>query len=238
MNPAPITTTHTGSVADMVVNSGPVGMLVLTLLLLFSVFSWAIIIYKIFSFKGIREETNEFVNVFSKKKSLESIYNTSRGMKSCPMARVFFAGYAEFASQFKASGIESAEGDKRFFLNKLDSIGRSLERAVAEEITRMERFLFFLATTGSTAPFVGLFGTVWGIMKAFQSVGLTGSSNIAVVAPGIAEALIATAAGLLAAVPAVIGYNYISHRIKVFASEMDNFSLDFLSLIDKNFVKR
>jgi biopolymer transport protein TolQ len=186
----------------------------------------------------VRNETNQFVDVFSKMKSLESIYNTSKGMKSCPMARVFFAGYTEFASQFKASGVDSAEGDKRFFLDKLDSIGRSLERAVAIEITRMERFLFFLATTGATAPFVGLFGTVWGIMRSFQSIGLTGSSNIAVVAPGIAEALVATAAGLLAAVPAVIGYNYISHRVRVFGSEMDNFSLDFLSLIDKNFLKR
>jgi biopolymer transport protein TolQ len=238
VNPAEAVAPQTQTVWEMVAGSGVVGQLVLFLLLLFSLFSWAIIIYKVTSFKSVRNETNQFIDVFSKMKSLESIYNTSKGMKSCPMARVFFAGYTEFASQFKASGVDSADGDKRFFLDKLDSIGRSLERAVAIEVTRMERFLFFLATTGATAPFVGLFGTVWGIMRSFQNIGLTGSSSIAVVAPGIAEALIATAAGLLTAVPAVIGYNYISHRIRVFGSEMDNFSLDFLSLIDKNFMKR
>ncbi len=226
------------SVVDMILNAGAVGKGVLLLLALFSVVSWAIMFFKLSSFRKIKQETDHFNSIFFRQKSLEEIYNTSRKMKTSPVAKVFFAGYNEFASQFKASAVDSADGERRFFLDKLDSISRSMERSIAVEITSMERFLFFLATTGATAPFIGLFGTVWGIMVAFQSIGITGSSNIAVVAPGIAEALIATAAGLVTAVPAVIAYNYFNHRVKVFSTDMDNFSLDFLSLIEKNFGKR
>jgi len=219
-------------------NSGPVAKFVILLLLFFSILSWAIMIFKLIEFKRVRAETNEFMNIFSRRSSLESIYDSSKGMRGCPTARIFFAGYSEFAGQFHASGGSAAEGDRRYFLDKIDNISRAMERAVAQEVTKMERFLFFLATTGSTSPFIGLFGTVWGIMKSFQMVSVTGASSIAVVAPGIAEALIATAAGLVAAVPAVIGYNYFIHRVRVFGTEMDNFSLDFLSLIEKNFVKK
>jgi len=222
----------------LVANAGMVGKSVLLFLLLYSIISWGIIIFKLSAFKRIRNETNEFNRIFIRQKSLEAIYNTSKKMKECPVAKVFFSGYTEFASQFKASGAESMQGDRRFFLDKIDSISRAMDRGIGEEITKMERFLFFLATSGSTAPFIGLFGTVWGIMVSFESIGITGSSNIAVVAPGIAEALIATAAGLLTAVPSVIAYNYFNHRVKVFATEMDNFSLDFLSLIEKNFVRK
>lgn len=222
----------------MVVNAGPMAKIVLLMLLFFSVASWGIMLSKFFSFNRIRRETNQFLTIFSRKKSLESIYTSSKGMHTCPMARVFFEGYKAFASEFQIMNAAASDEDQRYFLKKLDGIARSLDRAVSHEITIMERFLFFLATTGSISPFIGLFGTVWGIMKSFQSVGLTGASNIAVVAPGIAEALIATAAGLLAAVPAVIGYNYFIHRVKVFGTEMDNFGLDFLSLIEKNFLQR
>ena len=224
----------------MVVNAGPMAKFVIFLLFLFSVLSWAIMIFKLLGFQKIRQETASFVTIFRRRTSLENIYNSTKGMRACPMARVFIAGYSEFASQFKASGgvIGHGESDQRYFLEGLDNIARSLERAVGEEATKMERFLFFLATTGSTAPFIGLFGTVWGIMISFQAVANTGASSIAIVAPGIAEALIATAAGLVAAVPAVIGYNYFIHRVRVFGTELDNFSLDFLSLIEKNFVKK
>jgi len=230
--------THAHSVWEMILHAGPLSKFVLVLLLFFSVVSWAIIIFKLNAYRKVRLETNQFSRIFAKKKSLEAIFTTSKGMKNSPMARVFFAGYAEFAGQFQTSEVEELTGRERYFLDKLDSINRAMDKTVAEEITRLERFLFFLATTGATAPFIGLFGTVWGIMGSFQSIGITGSSNIAVVAPGIAEALIATAAGLVAAVPAVIGYNYFIHRVKVLGTEMDNFILDFLSIIEKNFIRR
>lgn len=231
---------HTGGVWEMLVNSGPMAKSVLFLLLVFSVLSWAIMIFKLIGFQKIRTETTQFMQIFKSRASLEKIYTSCKGMRTCPMARVFMAGYSEFASQFRASGAASApeEGDQRYFLDRIDNIARSLERGIGEETTKMERFLFFLATTGSTAPFIGLFGTVWGIMNSFQAVGATGATSIAVVAPGMAEALIATAAGLVTAVPAVIGYNYYIHRVRVFGIEMDNFGLDFLSLIEKNFVRR
>ena len=224
----------------MVAHAGPMAKFVLLLLMFFSVLSWAIMIWKLMGFKRVRRETNQFLDIFNKSASLEEISSASKSMRGCPMARVFFAGYNEFASQFRVikERMELTDADERFFLDKIDNIARALERAVAQEITKLERFLFFLATTGSTCPFIGLFGTVWGIMISFRNVGVTGSSSIAVVAPGIAEALIATAAGLIAAVPAVIGYNYFTHRVRVFGTEMDNFSLDFMSLIEKNFVRK
>lgn len=229
------------TVIDMIVNSGFAAKVVLALLLLFSVFSWGIMIFKLISFRGVAAHNQLFKNIFARNKSLDAIFNASKGMRdNSPLVRVFLAGYTEFESEFRASSTTQPDDgyDQRFFLSKIDGIARSMERETAQEVTRLERFLFFLATTGSTAPFIGLFGTVWGIMESFRAVGLTGAANIAVVAPGIAEALVATAAGLLTAVPAVIGYNYFNHRAKVFGSEMDNFSLDFLSLIEKNFVKR
>ena len=234
------TVTSHQTVVDMVAAAGSVAKGVLVLLLLFSILSWAIMIFKWISFRRIRYANAEFNKIFSKNKSLDSIFSASKGMRaSSAVARVFLSGYAEFESEFRASATAAQmEEERRFFLEKIDGIARSMERATAQEVTALERYLFFLATTGSTAPFIGLFGTVWGIMESFRSIGLTASANIAVVAPGIAEALIATAAGLIAAVPAVIGYNYFVQRTKVFGTEMDNFTLDFLSLIEKNFVKR
>lgn len=228
------------SVIDMVLDAGSVAKGVLSLLLLFSIISWAIMIFKWISFRRIRKENAAFNRIFNKNKSLDSIFGASKNMHSSScIARVFLAGYAEFESEFRASSSASQmEENRRFFLEKIDGIARSMERATAQEVTILERYLFFLATAGSTSPFIGLFGTVWGIMESFRSISLTSSANIAVVAPGIAEALIATAAGLITAVPAVIGYNYFVQQTKVFGTEMDNFTLDFLSLIEKNFVKR
>lgn len=239
MSAAKAVTSHQ-SVIDMVTSAGSVAKGVLILLLLFSIVSWAIMIFKWISYRRIRRENAEFNQIFIKNKSLDSIFNASKGMRgTSPIARVFLSGYAEFESEFRASTTAAQiEEDRRFFLEKIDGIARSMERATAQEVTVLERYLFFLATAGSTAPFIGLFGTVWGIMESFRSISLTASANIAVVAPGIAEALIATAAGLITAVPAVIGYNYFVQKTKVFGTEMDNFTLDFLSLIEKNFVKR
>jgi biopolymer transport protein TolQ len=120
----------------------------------------------------------------------------------------------------------------------IDNIARALRRATTSEITRLEKYLTFLATTGATAPFIGLFGTVWGIMTAFKGIGETGSASLAVVAPGIAEALIATAIGLAAAIPAVMGYNHFQHKIKVVISEMDSFATEFLNIVQRTFAKK
>jgi biopolymer transport protein TolQ len=228
---------HT-TVIDMITNAGATTKLALGILALFSVIAWGIMIGKLLSYRNARRESHSFLQMFVKHKSLDDIYNASKKLKGSPMARVFHAGYVEFESEFRVASKGEETVDTRFFLDKIDGIARSLERAIAQELTNLERYLFFLATTGSTAPFIGLFGTVWGIMESFRAIGVSGAANIAIVAPGIAEALIATAAGLVTAIPAVIGYNYFSHRVKVFGTEMDNFSLDFLSLIEKNFVKR
>lgn len=226
------------TVLDMIVNAGFATQVALFILAFFSVVAWGIMIAKAVGYGRARKDSAVFLQIFSRYKSLDEIYDASKKIKGCHMARVFLAGYAEFESEFRAATSEEKEADSRYFLNKIDGIARALNRAVAQEITGLERHLFFLATTGSTSPFIGLFGTVWGIMESFRAIGLSGAPNIAVVAPGIAEALIATAAGLVTAIPAVIGYNYFSHRVKVFTTEMDNFSLNFVSLIEKNFVKR
>jgi biopolymer transport protein TolQ len=123
-------------------------------------------------------------------------------------------------------------------LGGIDNIARALRRATNSEITRLEKYLTFLATTGSTAPFIGLFGTVWGIMTSFKGIGETGSASLAVVAPGIAEALIATAIGLVAAIPAVIGYNHFQYKIRVLIGEMDNFSTEYLNVVQRTFSRK
>lgn len=227
------------TVVDMVMKTGLVGKAVLLILFLFSIISWAIIYHKLVLFRRIRRETDSFQEVFRKRGQLENVYNYAKKLKNCPMARVFLAGYIELAAQFRTYQSEQAtDEDESMLLEKLDSVSRALERATAQEVTKLERWLIFLGTTGSVTPFIGLFGTVWGVMNAFSGIGSKGSASIAVVAPGIAEALIATAAGLFAAVPAVIAYNYFIYRTKIKATEMDNFSLDTLSLIDRIYIKR
>jgi biopolymer transport protein TolQ len=228
------------SVVDIIAHSGAVGFSVLLLLLAFSVVSWGIMTHKLKLFGQVTKETGAFREQFYRRGAqLEQLYNQAKRMKNCPMARVFLAGYIELAAQFRVSQDAAQKADdEEMLLEKLDSISRALERATAQEVTRLERSLFFLGTTGSTTPFIGLFGTVWGVMEAFASIGATGAANVAVVAPGISEALIATAAGLFAAIPAVIGYNYFVHRVKIAATDLDNFSLDMLSLIDRIYIKR
>lgn len=226
------------SISDMVVNAGLVSKGVLLTLLAFSLISWGIIIHKFRLFRRVREETEAFRDVFQKKPQLDQVYNFAKKLRNCPMARVFLAGYIELATQFRITQSEQKDPGEHLLLEKLDSIGRSLERATAQEITKLERWLFFLGTTGSVTPFIGLFGTVWGVMNSFSGIGAKGAASIAVVAPGIAEALIATAAGLFTAIPAVMAYNYFVYRVKIKATDMDNFGLDMLSLIDRTYIRR
>jgi len=226
------------SVWGMVQSAGAVARAVLAVLFIFSMVSWAIIAHKLRLFTQIGYETETFMDVFKKRGQLENVYNHAKRLRNCPMARVFLAGYIELAAQFRLNQAEGGGKDEGLLLEKLDSVSRSLERATAQEVTKLERWLIFLGTTGSVTPFIGLFGTVWGVMMAFSGIGARGVASVAVVAPGISEALIATAAGLFTAVPAVMGYNYFIYQVKILATDLDNFSLEMLSLVDRIYVKR
>ena len=225
-------------VLSLIARSGPVAKIVLAMLLVFSVVSWAITLYKLREFRKARAHSASFLDVFRKSSKFSEVQAVCRTLTDSPLVGMFQAGYAEITAQVRpAAGAEPKPGGApaRPTLKSLESVDRALLRASSIELGRLERRVGFLATTASITPFIGLFGTVWGIMTAFQSIGQTGSSNLAVVAPGIAEALIATAAGLFAAIPAVYAYNHFTHDVKVFASEMDDFALEFLNICERNF---
>ena len=219
--------------------TGLVVKLVLFILLYFSVVSWAIIFYKLLQVHRANNESVRFMDFFWKTKRFDSINSQLDRFANSPLTVLFSEGYSELKKLMeKGEAREAAEGGVSTDLGGIDNIARALRRATTSEITRLEKYLTFLATTGSTAPFIGLFGTVWGIMTAFKGIGETGSASLAVVAPGIAEALIATAIGLVAAIPAVMGYNHFQNRIKVLVGEMDNFSTEFLNIVQRTFAKK
>jgi biopolymer transport protein TolQ len=228
------------SILGMIVDAGGVVQLVLLLLLLFSIASWAIILLKYRELGKVKKENDQFLDLFMKKNKLSDLIAEARKFKYSTVAEVFRVGYAELAKATKAvkpSGADDAlspqsEDGMIVFLE------RSLGRACSAEASKMEKALGFLATTGNTCPFIGLFGTVWGIMDTFKGIGARGSATLAVVAPGISEALIATAAGLAAAIPAVIFYNYFLNRIRGVNLETDHFASDFLNLIDRYYNRR
>lgn len=221
----------------LVTHSGPVVTGVLIILVAFSVGSWAIILYKLLQFRKAFIKTNGFIKMFWESRKMDEIYeNASRYLES-PVARVFRAGYIEMIKvKKKLDKQETESGSISDELSGMDNITRAMKRSHTAEITHLESLIPFLATTGSTTPFIGLFGTVWGIMVAFQDIGRMGSANLATVAPGISEALIATATGLAAAIPAVIAYNYFNSKIKVLDAEMDSFTSDFLNIIKRHFL--
>ena len=210
---------------DLVNNAGPVGKLVLVALLLVSILCWAIIFTKWRSLNKAIGENTRFLNFFWQSKSIDDIFARVESYSASPVASVFRAGVKELK---KLPGNESLE-DLR-----VDNISRALTRATSHELSLVEKHISWLATTASAAPFVGLFGTVWGIMSSFQSIGASGSASLAVVAPGISEALITTATGIGAAIPAAIFYNYFVTQIKKLTVEMDGFSNDFLNIIERS----
>jgi len=232
-----------GSVVDLVLYSGPIVKIVLLILLFFSILSWAIIFSKLSLIRRADRESREFLRLFWEGKQLSSIFADSKKLRSSPTAEVFRAGYVELnkLSQANPNPDSSKKVNDPTALNielgGVDNINRAMRQATTSELTKLERALGFLATTGSTTPFIGLFGTVWGIMDAFRGIGMRGSATLAVVAPGISEALIATAAGLAAAIPAVVAYNYYINRIKVLSAEMENFSAEFLNIVKRHFLK-
>lgn len=219
--------------------TGLVVKLVLFVLLYFSVVSWAIIFYKLLQVHRANNESLRFMDFFWKTKKFDAINSQLDRFGNSPLTVIFSEGYAELKKLIEQNeaGV-SAESGVSTDLGGIDNISRALRRATTSEITRLEKYLTFLATTAATSPFIGLFGTVWGIMNAFKGIGETGSASLAVVAPGIAEALIATAIGLVAAIPAVMGYNHFQHKIKVLIGEMDNFSSEFLNIVQRTFAKK
>lgn len=227
------------SILEMVSRSTSVAKAVLLLLFVFSAVSWAIILTKFFVFRRARKEDQMFLKIFSKSDSLTNIYNFCRELKFSPIARVFLAGYHELYVFKEMGGSRSGnkEGPPLSLTRKdLKGISLALNKSTNHEIESLGHRLDFLATTGSTAPFIGLFGTVWGIMHSFRLIGVQGSASIGGVAPGIAEALIATAAGLVAAIPAVVFFNYLNSKIHGFNHRMEDFGQDFVFMVEKDFM--
>ena len=227
----------------MISNAGFVVQMVMLLLLFFSITSWAIIIIKYRYLKRAFKESSQFVEFFWKCRDLSDAFSMAKRLSSSPVARIFLVGYVELnkVSRLSWDGRKTAarqDGGKPGTINGrgagMANVKRALRRATNAETTRMAQMVPFLATTGNTTPFIGLFGTVWGIMNSFHGIGLTGSASLAVVAPGISEALVATAAGLAAAIPAVIAFNHFSNRIGMLEAELNNFSADFLNIVERD----
>jgi len=215
--------------ADLVVQG------VLLALVAMSIACWVIIFSKARSVRQAADSSAEFLEVFWGSRRLDQVYNQADQFKGSPIAEVFKAGYVELHKITDGANTgERAEMD----LGLTENLSRSLRRAATVEMTGLERLIPFLATTGSTAPFIGLFGTVWGILRAFQKIGETGQASLQVVGPDIAHALIATAVGLGAAIPAVMAYNYFNSRLRVIGNEMENFSSDFLNIVKRHFHAR
>ncbi|GAB4278781.1 MAG: protein TolQ [Deferrisomatales bacterium] len=203
-------------------------------LVLCSVVAWAVILYKFRVIRRASGESREFLEVFWNAKSFQDALASTRDLTESPLAELFRAGYREWKrgrTRFAQPAAPAVGDDLSTELGRLESVERTLRLTADAEITRLERMLIFLATVASAAPFVGLFGTVWGIMDSFREIGLMGSANLAVVAPGISEALVATATGLAAAIPSVVAYNYYNNAIKVLATEMEAFSAEFLNIV-------
>ena len=198
--------------ADIIVKS------VIIILIVSSIYSWAIIFEKMKLFKKINKSTDEFENKFWKSKSAESFYNSLPSNINDPMANLFKNLMQVLLKSKRSSNLD-------------EKMSRMLEINVEQQMEEIDKSYTFLATVGSTAPFIGLFGTVWGIMNSFQSIAISRNTSLAIVAPGIAEALFATALGLLAAIPAVVAYNKFSSDSKKYSQKLENFSKRFLSII-------
>lgn len=211
-----------GEIVDLVNETGPVAKVVLLILLAFSLLSWAIILSKWGLLRRARVQSGRFSRAFRKARQLQDVAAVAEQFRPSPLVGVFESGFDEYRRQITNSGV----------LRNLVAIQRAMQIAISEELTRFERNLPWLAITGAVTPFVGLFGTVWGIIDAFHGLGTAGAATLRAVAPGISEALITTAAGLVAAIPAVIAYNLIGGSIRDFAARGDDFSLEMLNAVE------
>jgi biopolymer transport protein TolQ len=216
-------------ILSLISDAGPMAKLVLLILLGASIYCWAIIFTKGRALKRVAQQNQKFLDLFWNGKTIEDILSKTDQFPASPVAAVFKSGVKEFKKL-------AAEDTNGLTSGKVENIQRALARATNSEIASLEKNVNWLATTASAAPFVGLFGTVWGIMSSFQSIGATGAANLAVVAPGISEALITTATGIAAAIPAVIAYNHFVGQIKRVSVDIDCFSQDFMNIIQRSMI--
>ncbi len=223
----------------MIITAGPMVTFVMLLLLGFSLVSWTIIIMKHLSYRKARAETAFFIDTFWKSKNLADAYKVAKELASSPEASIFILGFNELQKLGRSKIVkQGSEETLEMKLAGMDNLKRALRKAETKQVARLGRYLSFLATTGSSTPFIGLFGTVWGIMSSFHDIGMRGSASLAVVAPGISEALIATAAGLAVAIPAVIFYNYYSNILSDLENDMQGFSADFMNLVERDLLSK
>jgi len=212
-----------GQIVDLVGETGPVAKVVLLILLIFSVISWAIILSKWSLLRRARIQSGRFSRAFRKAQRLQDVAAVAEQFKPSPLVAVFEGGFDEYRRQGGSTGV----------VKSVVAVQRAMQIANSEELTRFERNIPWLAITGAVTPFVGLFGTVWGIIDAFHGLGTAGAATLRAVAPGISEALITTAAGLAAAIPAVIAYNLIGSSIREFAARGDDFALEMLNAVER-----
>lgn len=231
-------TAFKNDIFQMFIHAGLVVKVVLLILVTFSVISWAIIFFKWRFFRNARHETAYFMDLFWGNSEMGGVYKESDALIFSPVAQIFRAGYSELMRIKKIQGGSDSTGYETPLNGLADYVERVLKRATIQQASRLDKTLSFLATTGNTTPFIGLFGTVWGIMVSFRGIGMSGSASLAVVAPGISEALIATAAGLAAAIPAVVAFNYFNNKAIEMRSEMDAFAADFLSLVVRQVIRQ
>lgn len=218
------------SILSMAFSSGLVVGGVLLILSLSSVGCWAVIIFKFSVIRTATKQSRQFHEIFWNTASFQDAKEETAHLTHSPLSYIFKEGYREW-KKARLSQPSTPHGDLTVSAGGIEAVERSLKRAQETETARLQSFLIFLATVASAAPFIGLFGTVWGIMESFRDIGATGTANLAVVAPGISEALIATATGLAAAIPAVVAYNYFNNTIRVLHTEMDSFSSEFLNIV-------
>ncbi len=226
---------YVSELITMVSSAGPIVKGVMLVLLFFSVISWAIIFIKFIYLRKAHSESWEFTELFWQCRTLTDAFSKAKALDSSPAARIFMAAYMEMA---RDAGKGTGDKKKTLGLHGISNVKRSLERSINTEVRKLNQLIPFLATAGNTSPFIGLFGTVWGIMGTFHGIGQSGSASLAVVAPGISEALVATAAGLAVAIPSVIAYNYFLDRIRGIHSELNSFSADLLNIVERDIQKQ
>lgn len=226
------------SILEMMFNAGLMVKLVMITLLIFSIVSWSIIIMKQITFRRVKNASMNFLDAFWESRTLNDAFESAKDYTQSPEAAVFVSGYHELKKISSARSSGEGGNTLEMQLATMDNLKRAVRKAQVIESDRLARSLPFLATTGSATPFIGLFGTVWGIMTSFQDIGIRGSASLAVVAPGISEALVATAAGLAVAIPAVIFYNFYSNKVADTESEVEGFTSDFLNLIERDILTR
>lgn len=221
-------------IVEFFLQAGAMAKLVLATLLIFSLASWAIILSKSFQLRRSGRASDRFLEIFRRSARFSEVSAAAGRLQASPLVGVFRAGYAEIDAQIKTAKL-AGESSGGYRIRSLTALERSLQRAIHGETAVLRRGTPFLATTAAATPFIGLFGTVWGIMVAFGDIGTTGSTSIVTVAPGIAEALVNTAAGLAAAIPALVAYNHFAQRVRGAKGRMEDFALEFLNLAERNF---